>query len=985
MKFLTIVPFSFLKKIFSPLVFVIFFFLNSSFLFSQYKETKLKAGKFVPKLTGIYSSAHPSSSTKINEDYFPDKFPLDKKHCKEDISKRTLKSRSYTSDDGQIVVENSLENINYYDKNKELQPLAPTLTQGTNGWEATRQEFPTYLHPDGSTELTLYKKTFSFNNHCKINGQEINMTDYTVGENGMYARNVFPSVDKKILLFENMIQTDYIIHQPISSTGNELIFSEEINLPEGYSIQKNPKAVPFAMDGVPRVKDEDIDEYVVMNAEGKVESQLKTPVFYDKKMKFIAGKYHIVSENNKTILQLKVPNSWLNDADRAYPVTIDPQVFGPYSWYPPQFGPYSYPTGWLPSCQAPNWSSDSMLITIPANVTITHLMTWDSYYADLVNGILMVWGAMYLHSPCGNTPMFVAGGVGADSSGYAYLDSFNLASWVGCCFPPSCNTQSFYLSHHFQRQSFLGPGCNLNMVYYSPLSPWKFHCFFIGRTVETTQAQWSVFPSPVCSDSCNIKLRAVTNFGVPPYTLTHPWALGGSITYGTAIGGCNSTGTDTILLTIPGCPTYCGVNQTLSVPAPSIVDVCGNVVAGLTPKNITIHPAPDVQATNITVCAGTPVAIPLTSCVSTSTFVWTGSNGTSGTGNTINDNIAVGGVVTYTVTPTANGCAGGASTFTATAAPQPSASIVSSGTFICGGQPVTITGSGGPPYQWSGGSAATTAAITVSPATTTTYSLTVGSGLCTDTASVTVQVAAFPVPTVAGNQTICIGQSTTLTASGADTYVWTGGTTSTNATITVAPSVTTAFYVTGSTSCGSSNDTAIVFVNPLPNIYTTNSDTTISGGATVQLNAYGGSSYIWSGGNSNEISCTACANPIAQPLTTTTYTLTGTDTNGCVSVDYFTITVFPGEDELYIPNTITPTGNDLNDVFYAYGTNINELQMQIFNRWGELIFESNDKNIGWDATINGEYVEIGVYVYVIHCKFNDKKTVKRIGNINVVQ
>ncbi len=956
--------------------------------FSQESEARLKVGHYNPRLSGMYSSLNPSavSERETTSDFFPDKFPLDKKHCTEDLSKRTLKSRTYISDDGQVVVESALESINYYDRNKQLQPLYPKLSSCVNGWEAQRQEFPAFLNRNGSTEISLYEKTFEFNSNCKINNQEINLADYTVGKDGMYARNVVPFIDKKILFNENMIETDYIIHQPVSTSQQNLVFSEEINLPEGYSIRRNPKPVPFAMEGVPRISEEDMDEYVVMDAAGRVQAQLKTPVYYDKKMAFMAGKYNLMFENNKTILQLIVPNAWLNDASRAFPVTIDPVVFGPYSWYPPVIGPFTYPIGWLPSCQFPNWSSDSMLVTVPANITVTNFIVWDSYYADLVNPIQpiqMIWGKMYLNDVCGTTPVYVAGGVGADSAGYAYLDSADLKSYLGCCFMPSCNTQSFYLSHHFSRMAFLGPGCNLSYVYYSPNSPWRFHCFFIGHTVETTQAQWFVFPSPVCSDSCTIKLRAITNYGVPPYTLTHPWAAG-SITYGQSSSGCNSSGTDTILLTIPGCPTYCGATQTLAVPPPSIVDVCGNTVAGLTPKNITINPAPDVQATNVNVCAGTPVTIPLTSCVATATFAWTGSNLNNGTGN-ITDNIANGGVVTYTVTPTANGCAGGTATVTATAAPQPTASIANTGTFICGGQPVTLTGSGGPPYQWSGGSTSTNSTITVSPAATTTYTLTVGSGLCTDWDSVTIAVAAFPVPTVAGNQTICVGESTTLTATGANTYVWSGGTNSTNASIVVSPAVTTTFYVTGSTACGTANDTAIVFVNPLPVITTPNNDTTVTGGTSVQLYAAGGSSYVWSGSNSSEISCTACPNPVVTPLTTTTYTLTGTDTNGCVSTDYFTITVLPGEDELYIPNTITPNGNDRNEVFYVYGINIHDIHMQVFNRWGELIFESIDKSKGWDGTINRIPVPLGVYVYVVYCTFNDKKSVKRIGNINVIE
>ncbi len=70
----------------------------------------------------------------------------------------------------------------------------------------------------------------------------------------------------------------------------------------------------------------------------------------------------------------------------------------------------------------------------------------------------------------------------------------------------------------------------------------------------------------------------------------------------------------------------------------------------------------------------------------------------------------------------------------------------------------------------------------------------------------------------------------------------------------------------------------------------------------------------------------------------------------------------------YIPNAFTPNGDGLNDTFGLIGEGITEYTIQIFNRWGNLIFESQDTKNQWDGTYHNEKSEIGVYVYKISAK-----------------
>ena len=379
---------------------------------------------------------------------------------------------------------------------------------------------------------------------------------------------------------------------------------------------------------------------------------------------------------------------------------------------------------------------------------------------------------------------------------------------------------------------------------------------------------------------------------------------------------------------------------------------------------------------NLNICSGQSTALTASGATS---YQWSGGS----TATTAAINVSPATTTTYTLTPSNGGCQGTSIIDTINVTPTPVASIVASGNSICPGQSVTLTGSGGTTYQWSGGSTAATAVISVTPAVTTTYSLQAINGTCTNSTSISIQANTLPVVLITGNQIICEGQSATLTASGATSYQWSGGSTSASASITVTPNVTTTYTVTGTNSCGTSSSTDIVSVNPSPVISILNPNVTIQNGASIQLEASGGVSYLWS--NGSNLSCNTCFNPIVSPTVTTTYIVSGANSFGCLDTAKVTITLLPGDDELFIPNCITADGDGQNDIFYAYGINIKTLTMDIFDRWGELIFESKDKTKGWDAKYDGVKVPIGVYVYVVDCEWNDGSNTKRRGIVTVVR
>lgn len=159
----------------------------------------------------------------------------------ERIDKRTLKSRSYIdiNNPAKLSLQYGYDNLNYVDGNGWLRAVDLKLIPSANGWSAVQQEIPVYLHPDGSTALSLgHVQVMSFNKNVKFNNSSISTIDHTVGDNGMYIKNAVTNTDKIIRFGRGRIETDYRINKPLKLNG-DLAISEDIILPAGYTISEN--------------------------------------------------------------------------------------------------------------------------------------------------------------------------------------------------------------------------------------------------------------------------------------------------------------------------------------------------------------------------------------------------------------------------------------------------------------------------------------------------------------------------------------------------------------------------------------------------------------------------------------------------------------------------------------------------------------------------------------------------------------------------
>lgn len=382
----------------------------------------------------------------------------------------------------------------------------------------------------------------------------------------------------------------------------------------------------------------------------------------------------------------------------------------------------------------------------------------------------------------------------------------------------------------------------------------------------------------------------------------------------------------TVQLTASGATTYSWMPGSLtgatipvnptSTTTYTVVGTSGNCTSSAT-ITVTVNNAPTL--TNITsnspVCEGQSIDFVIMGCTNCNSFSWSGPGGfTSTVQNATRANVLPTHSGNYTVTITgAGGCTTtGMVSVTVTARPTMNVTGTPSLT-ICTGQTTQLLATGATSYTWlpaTGLSSTTIANPVANPTSTTTYTVTGTTGNCTNTTTVTVTISSgLNISANASpGQTICVGQSTTLTASGGTTYTWMPGNL-TGGTVNVSPTSTTTYTVVGNTAgCTGTATITITVNNGLTVNVTANPGLTICPNGSTTLTATGATEYVWT--PPTGLSSTTIANPVANPTSTTTYTVVG-NTGGCTGTAVVTVTVGAGLNVGITSNpglTICPNG-----------------------------------------------------------------------------
>lgn len=336
-----------------------------------------------------------------------------------------------------------------------------------------------------------------------------------------------------------------------------------------------------------------------------------------------------------------------------------------------------------------------------------------------------------------------------------------------------------------------------------------------------------------------------------------------------------------------------------------------------TTVTVTVNPPINFSPNNPTICSGTSATITATGAV---TYTWFNMSGTQiDTGATIT--VTPPSTTSYVVEGTdINGCIG-SDTITVTVNPFLPLTVPND-TSICLGSSLVLTASSsgiGVNYTWTGTSMTPAsgigASITVNPVPAGTYTYNVvasDTNNCTSSDQVLVTVNGLPTVTAPASQSVCIGSSVNLTASGAVNYSWfilpSGNNIGTGTPLSVSPNSSTSYSVIGidGNGCSSSAFTSII-VHNLPNAFAGN-DAAICFGGNTTLTANGGITFSWD--PPTGLSNIAISNPTASPTVTTNYSVFVTDANGCKDVDTLTVTV----------NTINVVAN-ANNGLICFGSN----------------------------------------------------------------
>jgi gliding motility-associated-like protein len=475
--------------------------------------------------------------------------------------------------------------------------------------------------------------------------------------------------------------------------------------------------------------------------------------------------------------------------------------------------------------------------------------------------------------------------------------------------------------------------------------------------------------------------------------------------------------------------------------------------------SVTVNSSPTITVNSASICPGNSITI---SAIGANSYTWsTGSTNSSIISFPSNS-------TSYTVTGEISGCLSSA---VSNIFVYPTFSLSVNSPTICEGETATLTCNGATNYIWNNG--LTTSSINVTPTNTTAYSVIGTTGVCSKSITTTVVVNLLPSISIA-SQSICTGQTATLTASGATTYSWNNGATSNS--ISESPLNTTSYSVTGTNNGCSNTATTTLSVIPAPdiNFYSDNhsgcspvcvqfSDSTFAtstnivswnwnfndGNLSFEQNPYhcfeyaglysinltiafangcvksltknnfinvfekpiaefnylpqsvdildptiqfsnqsaNATTFSW---NFGDQSTSTLVNPMHTFSNEGLYTvvLTASSGNGCESIVAHDI-IINGIFTFYAPNTFTPNDDGVNNIFYPMGVGweTENYQLDIFDRWGNHCFSTNDIYQGWDGKANNgsSIAQVDTYTWKVTVYDTFKKRHNFVGKVTLIK
>ena len=321
-------------------------------------------------------------------------------------------------------------------------------------------------------------------------------------------------------------------------------------------------------------------------------------------------------------------------------------------------------------------------------------------------------------------------------------------------------------------------------------------------------------------------------------------------------------------------------------------------------------------------------------------------------------------------------------------------------TTVCNKIGAALKATGGDSYNWSpavGLSCTNCASPFALPDSAKTY-IVKGTSLqgCTAYDTILVKVQ-YPFKIIYSNRdTLCKGQNIKLFASGTDNFQWspTASLNNSNIALPIAiPDTTTKYRVIGTDkwSCFKDTGYVIIKVYPIPTV-NAGADKKINIGQVIDLIPIISSDVtqvLWT--PTGSIFRNTYPAISIKPNQNTDFTVEVKNGGGCTAKDIVSVFVICNGANVFVPNTFTPNGDGVNDIFYARGSGVFNIKtMRVFNRWGEIVFErnsinANDPTFGWDGTYKGVKLSADVFVYAIDIICDNNTILNYKGNIALVQ
>ena len=537
--------------------------------------------------------------------------------------------------------------------------------------------------------------------------------------------------------------------------------------------------------------------------------------------------------------------------------------------------------------------------------------------------------------------------------------TFNASSPPGThayTFSPSSGAPNIGNSANYGPVSFSSPGTYTVYHYLAAngCSATATSTVFINPTPTLNIASTT---NTICiGNSLNLTASGATDYNWSP-------SAGLNITNGNIVSASPSVTTIYNVIGTQNTCTSTAVFQVSVIPYPNIItSISEPIICGGESSNLTANGA--------------------------TSYSWSPSSGLNSTNSSFV--VASPSVTTlYTLTGFNGGCMGSVNLLVEVV-PYPNMTLTSPNYEICKGQSTKIEVSGAQNYTWTpsaGLSNVNSASVIAAPLSNTNYTIfginQSGTVICSQQVSYSVIVIPIANPIVSNSISLCQGEKTTLNAFGGNTIIWTptvGLNNNIGTAVIASPTISTLYNVDVSNNgfCGSSK-TIYVQVNPNPKVKA-GRDTTINVDQPMFLSATGTGTMTWIDGE--EIACKDCPNSQVFPTRNSCYVIETVNEFGCKAKDKMCIDV-TRDFGIYIPNAFSPNGDGVNDEFLVFGYNISEFYIEIFDRWGEFIFNSKDITIGWKGTYKNKICQDGIYVYKISYKGLDGIKTSKTGHVTL--